>query len=284
MGAMSTQLRTRLYCTPSLAAALLLAASAGVAAAQETRTIWENGDEYVRVVARDGAQGARNDHPVKIAPRTLTAMLSGLRATPAKKSMNDTVVAVELGDAIPLFSPATAQRLGKTLSAALRKATPHQDAVFQVRDNTSLIGFISQPVHTTGRVFWKNRRLHAIFGSIHKGIVKRMVMGRKAGVVNPPRQAGRGVIGHSDYRVAPTPGVRYARMRNGTTRGDWVLIDPDIATTKMSAEDVPAAARTAPPAANSLEKRLRRLKKLRRDGLISEKDYRDKVRGILDEL
>ena len=265
---------------------MALAAPPQIEAAPATRTVWESGDEYVRLVARDGARGARNDHPVKIAPQTLTAIMADLMATPANKRKSDVVITAELSDAIPLFSQAAASRLGKALALALRNAKPDQDVVFRIRDNTSLIGFISKPVHTTARVFWRNRRLHAIFGPVHQGIVKRMVMGRKTGVVNPPGQPKRGAIARSDYRVAPTPGVRYARMRGGKRRPDWIVIDPDIATSKALADETPAApaTRAAPPAGRSLEERLRRLKKLRREGLISEKDYRQKVRTILEEI
>lgn len=283
---MSTRPHVRPCLALPLAAALALTVPAWSQAAPATGTIWQDGDEYVRIVARNGARGARNDHPVRIAPQTLTAILAGLMATPAKKRRNDVVVAAELSDATPLFSQAAAERLANALAVALRTAKPGQDAVFQIRDNASLIGFISRPVHTTGRVFWKNRLLHVIFGPIHKGIVKRMVMGRKTGVVNPPRQAERGTIARSDYRVAPTQGVRYARTRGGKQRDDWIVIDLDIATSEALAEEAQATpgARTARPAGRSLEDRLRRLKKLRRDGLISERDYRDKVRGILNEL
>ncbi len=272
-----------------LAAALVLATPAQTQAAPATRTIWENNDEYVRLVARDGARGARNDHPVRIAPQTLTAIIAGLMATPAKRTKSDVVAAAELSDAIPLFSQAAASRLANALAIALRNAKPHQDAVFQIRDNASLIGFISQPVHTTGRVFWNNGLLHVIFGPVHKGIVKRMVMGRKTGVVNPPAQAARGAIARSDYRVALTQGVRYARTRGGKKRADWIVIDPDIAMSEALEAPATPRARAARAAERSLgerplEDRLRRLKKLRRDGLISEKDYRDKVRDILDEI
>ena len=296
MGGMDTRPCARPHVRPHrqlwfalpLAATLALAAPAQIEAAPATRTIWENNDEYVRLVARDGARGARNDHPVKIAPQTLTTILADLMATPAAKRKSDVVVAAELSDAIPLFSQAAASRLGKALALALRNAKPDQDVVFRIRDNTSLIGFISKPVHTTARVFWKNRRLHAIFGPVHKSIVKRMVMGRKTGVVNPPGQPKRGAIARSDYRIAPTLGVRHARMRGGKRRPDWIVIDPDIATSQAFAEEAPAMRATSPARRSvegrSVEDRLKRLKNLRREGLISEKDYRQKVRAILEDL
>ena len=282
------QHHVRLWFALPLAAMLALAAPPQIQGAPATRTIWENGDEYVRLVARDGARNVRNDHPVRIAPQTLTTILASLMATPANKRKSDVVVAAELSDAIPLFSQAAASRLGKALALALRNAKPDQDVVFQIRDNTSLIGFISKPVHTTARVFWKNRRLHAIFGPVHKGIVKRMMMGRKTGVVNPPGQPKRGAIARSDYRIAPTLGVRHARMRGGKRRPDWIVIDPDIATSQAFADEAPAMRATSPARRSvegrSVEDRLKRLKNLRRDGLISEKDYREKVRAILEEI
>ena len=285
MNELNTRTRKPRYCTPMLV--LLLLVSPVCTAAEATRTIWESGDEYVRLVARGGMRGVRNDHPVKISARTLSAVLVSLRAVPDRRRPRDTVVNVELSDAIPLFSQAAAQRLGKVLAVALRDAKPDEDIVFQSKDNAALFGFVSRPVHTTARLFWKGGRLHAVFGTVHKGIVKRMVMGRKVGLVNPPREAGRGSNARSDYQIALTPGVRHARTRDGKLRTNWIVIDADIAANEAVAEERPTtakpAARRAAPA-RSLEDRLRRLKKLRRDGLISERDYRAKVREILDEL
>lgn len=272
---------------PALLLATLLPALPVCAATEAPGTVWQRGGEYVRLVDRGGARGARNDHPVKIAPKTLAAILANLKVAPADDKPRDTVVNIELNKTIPLFSPAAAQRFGKALSAALNKAKPDEDIVFQGKDNTSLVGFVRKPVHTTGRMFWKGGRLHIIFGSVHKGIVKRWVFGREAGLANPPHEAERGVtLANPGYRVALTPGVRHARTRGGKTRTDWIVIDPDIALTAPADEPAasarPAAGRRAD--APLLEDRLRRLKKLRRDGLITERAYQRKVRRILDEL
>lgn len=278
---------TRYMPVPTLLLATLLAALPADAATETPGTVWQSGGEYVRLVDRGGARGARNDHPVKIAPKTLATILTNLKVAPADDKPRDTVVNIELDKTVSLFSPAAAQRFGKALSIALRKAKPDEDIAFQGKDNTSLIGFVKKPVHTTGRLFWKGGRLHIIFGSVHKGIVKRWVLGRETGLANPPRQAERGVtLSNPGYRVALTPGVRHAKTRGGKTRTDWVVIDPDIALAPPAVEPAasarPAAGRRADEP--SLENRLRRLKKLRRDGLITERAYQQQVRRILDEL
>ena len=275
------------HCFPSILLAALLPALP-VCAAETAKTIWKSDSEYVRLIARGGARGARNDHPVKITQKTLSSILTNLKVAPKKNKPRDTVVNIQLDEAVSLFSPAAAQRFGKVLSGALRKAKPNEDIAFQSKDNTSLVGFLKKPVHTTGRMFWKNGRLNIIFGSVHKGIVKRWLYGREVGSVSQPRAAERGVtVANPDYHIALTPGVRHARTRKGKIRADWIVIDPDIAAHSVAVEQKPMAARPAVRGsrpARSLEDRLRRLKKLRRDGLISEKNYREKVREILDEL
>jgi len=279
--------RWRHLSAPALLLAALLPALPVGAATGAPGTIWQSGGEYVRLVERGGARGARNDHPAKIAPKTLAAILTGLKVAPADDKPSDTVANIELSRTISLFSPAAAQRFGKALSIALNKAKPDQDIAFQGKDNTSLVGFVKKPVHTTGRLFWKGGRLHIIFGSVHKGIVKRWIFGRETGLANPPRAAERGTTpARPGYRVALTPGVRHAKTRGGKTRTDWIVIDPDIALAPPAGEPATPvrAAGARGEDRQSLENRLRRLKKLRRDGLITERAYQRKVRAILDEL
>ncbi len=274
------------HCFPAILLVVLLSALPVCGAVEAPKTIWERDGEYVRLIDRGSARGARNNHPAKITPQTLTTILASLKVAPENKKPDDTVVNIELNKAISLFSPAATQRFGKALAAAFRRAGPDQDIVFQGKDNTSLVGFLKKPVHTTGRVFWKNRRLNIIFGSVHKSIVKRWLFGREVGLANPPRKAERGVmVTNPGYRIALTPGVRHMKTRGGKTRPDWIVIDPDIALAPPI-DEFAASARPAErrPAGPLLEDRLRRLKKLRRDGLISEKDYQRKVRRILDEI
>ena len=233
-------------------------------------------NEFMRIVARDGGSQAGNQHPFRIAPQRLTQILSQLHIVPAKKR------SATGADAVPLFSTATVQRLGGNLSAALRRATPRQDVLFQVVDTAAFLGdLFERDVVTNGRVFRSGGRLNVIFGAVHHRTKKRWLLGRVVGVANLPPLPTRKRAARSEYRVVAAAGVRRARTRSGVARTDWLRIDlkrPDAAVRNTTAP------RTARRPVAAVEQRLQRLKALRARGLISEQQYQAKVRQILDAL
>ncbi len=245
---------------------------------------WQEG-EFVKLVARDGVPGISNNHPLKINPQTLTTILTEIKILP-KKSEDDDVPE-------PLFSKSKTESLGIQLSEAFGNARPDEDIAFQVMEIVPLLGkLIRKPAYTTGRMFWRNKRLQIVFGSIRRGIAKRKLLGQDAGVINPPRIGSRERVVDSDYKPALFPGTRYAETKSGTVRSDWLMIDPRETLralsdaeeqTEMRAEMRTENERRA-TSDNSVEARLRYLKGLRERDLISEENYRYKVRQILDKL
>ena len=246
---------------------------------------WQEG-EFVKLVARDGAPGISNNHPLKINPQTLSTILAEIKILPKKADDDDEVPE-------PLFSKSKTESLGIQLSEAFGNARPDEDIVFQVMEIVPLLGkLIKKPAYTTGRMFWRNKRLQIVFGSIRRGIAKRKLLGQDAGVINPPRIGSRERVVDSDYKPALFPGTRYAEAKSGTVRSDWLMIDPRETLRALSDAEEQTEMRTemrtenerkATPD-NSVEARLRYLKGLRERDLISEENYRYKVRQILDKL
>ena len=242
---------------------------------------WEE-NEFVKLVARDGTAGIVNNHPLKINPQTLTAILAEIKLLPKKTSDDDEMPQ-------PLFSKSKAQSFGTELSEAFRIARPNQDIAFQVMDLSSMIGkLLTKPVYTVGRIFWRNKRLQIVFGSIQQSVAKRRLLGQEAGIINPPKIGGRNIIVDSDYKPALFPGSRYAETQSGTVRSNWLIINPsetlnsaaqDEEKTEMQVQDTPKKR-----ASDSTEARLRYLKNLRERNLISEENYQYKVRQIIDKL
>ena len=242
---------------------------------------WQEGD-FVKLVARDGNPEISNNHPLKINPQTLTTILTEIKILPKKTSDDDEIPE-------PLFSKSKTKSLGIKLSEVFREARPDQDIAFQVMELSPVLGnFIKKPTYTTGRIFWRNKQLQIVFGSIRRGIAKRKLYGQDTGVINPPQLGSRERIVDSDYKPALFPGTRYAETRSGDVRSDWLMIDPRETLraisdtedqTKTQAQNEP---KTKPD--NSVEARLRYLKGLRERDLISEENYRYKVRQILDKL
>lgn len=246
---------------------------------------WEEG-EYVKLVARDGAAGIVNNHPLKISPQTLAEILSAIKIEPKRTSDDGE------DETQPLFSKSKVKSLAIELSEAFKQARPNQDIAFQVFDTSSVLGkLLSKPVYTTGRVFWRNKHLQIIFGSIRRGVAKRRLLGQETGYINPPEVGGRNRIVDSDYKPALFLGSRYAEARNGNVRSSWLIIDPrTVLTQQTNAKQTEKSSDTHTPTANeiplrdSLERRLKYLKNLRERDLISEQDYRYRVRQIIDEL
>ena len=242
---------------------------------------WQEG-EFVKLVARDGTAGISNSHPLKINSQTLATILTEIKILAKKASADDKIPQ-------PLFSKSKTEYLGIKLSEAFKKARPDEDIAFQVMEVLPVIGkFIRKPVYTTGRIFWRNKRLQIVFGSIQQGIAKRKLLGKEAGVINPPKTGSRERMADSDYKPELFPGGRYAETKSGTVRQDWLIIDPRetlraISATKEQTEMQAQDKRKSKPD-NSVEARLRYLKGLRERDLISEDNYRYKVRQILDKL
>ena len=242
---------------------------------------WQEG-EFVKLVARDGNPEISNNHPLKINPQTLTAILTEIKILPKKTSDDDEIPE-------PLFSKSKTKSLGIKLSEAFREARPDQDIAFQVMELSSMLGkLIKKPAYTTGRMFWRNKQLQIVFGSIRRGVAKRKLLGQNTGFINPPQLGSRERMVDSDYKPALFPGTRYAETRSGSVRSDWLMIDPreTLRATADAEEQTEMQAqneRKAEPD-NSVEARLRYLKGLREQDLISEENYRYKVRQILDNL
>ena len=242
---------------------------------------WQEGD-FVKLVARDGNPAISNNHPLKINPQTLTTILTEIKILPKKTSDDDEIPE-------PLFSKSKTKSLSTKLSEAFRQARPDQDIAFQVMELSAVLGkFIKKPAYTTGRIFWRDKQLQIVFGSIRRGIAKRRLLGQDAGVINPPQLGSRERMVDSDYKPALFPGTRYAETRSGSVRSDWLIIEPreTLRTISDSEDQTEMQAQDEPKAKpdNSVEARLRYLKGLRERDLISEENYRYKVRQILDKL
>ena len=248
-------------------------------------TLWENGGEYVKTETHNG--GA-NTHPFKIDPGLLGKALARLRVEPAKAESRD-VSGTDDESTLPLFTPATAGRLADYIAEGLRSIGANEDVVFRSVDTAPLFGkLIGKQVFVSARVFWSNRRLNVIFGKIHKGVKKRWLFGQEKGYVNPPEPGIRSRAASLDLRVVEMPGVSNVKTRDGRKRIDWIAIEPRTLaetdpTTRPAVQPKPTKEKPA-ERHDSLEARLRRLEKLRDEGLISEQEYRRKRARILEEL
>ena len=243
------------------------------------------GRSYVRVeqIERDAPA---NDSPTAITPEQMRTALASVREEGRV-----------LGNGQPLFAPPELDEIASPLALAVSSATPAQDVTFVALGSHGLFGEYSSHTVTTGRVFVRGGKLNLILGRVHANDEA------------------------SDGPTAPNPtqpGERRARIEQGWTltadgadvvgrRGDWFQFDvaslmrvrkatdaapipgAEHGTTTSSSPAVPVAPTPALPPSDDpryrdMASKLRTLDRLRADGLISEEEYRERRKAILQSL
>ena len=239
-------------------------------------------DEFtaVRVVPAE-AGAPPNQHPAIINPGSLKAQLAGIETVLRR-------------GAEPLFDAAELDQLVPVLVKALAAASPTEDV--QLLSTTRRgVGALPSPMAVTGRLFVQGDALQLIVHDTRLDFVMNSRMSRTA-----PRfdYGSRNRAGADTLRVAGGPGKR----------SDWVsfpmsnLTGPGVVgvTTAAPAPVARPAATVAPVAplppaaaplpgspaavADEAEQRLTTLKRLRDKGLITEEEYQQKRREVLQKL
>lgn len=239
--------------------------------AQDPEVLWQSRGQFVRLESQDhvgGKAAEANSHPVSITPEQLRAALAGLDVIPAG---ND--------EAVRLFGDGEVRLLGERLSQGLAQAGPDQDVTF------GIIGYhkvgrlkVKKPLMTTGRVFHSAGQLNLIFGQVHETPPEVDDTLRKQDPrLKPFLPGARAGARDHDWRLQIPQG---AAVATAGTRDDWLVFTPEALTAA-----VPAGARPVPPEpGRSIRERLTILEDLRRAGLVTEEEYRDRRRVILDSL
>lgn len=226
---------------------------------------------WVKLVPKeDGAPG--NDHPVSLGAEFFTNQLGAIHvAAPAEAS--------------PLFAKDELAALRTPLREAFSLARPDEDLLLL---STSRRGasFLVAPNAVTARLFWQGNALQII---VHDARFEFMDRYRTTQVAPIFTFGSRSAAGEVQLQC---PGAL-------VQRSDWLAFPLQASPTQTPAAPppertaVPAAAPTpepaAPPARDAaffalLEQRLRALKHLRDENLISEEEYQKKRQEILNEL
>ena len=278
----------------TLAPLVISCAALAFSQAVFAETLWQVEDEFVDIVPSESQQV--NSHPLKIGADALLDMLLKLEVVRENKKVSRrSRQSEDKEERSSLFSEETAEQLADYLSKALRRASPDQDVLFQIKDNVSFIGSIGKPVITTGRVFWRNNRLNIIFGSIHKTFKKRYVLGRETELFSPPDLPTRDTALYPGETIAEESGIMFAKTRDGSGRKghrrDWIIISPQVlrqaqAVSKKSEANIKkrkVKSMRQDKGDDSLKTRLKRLKNLYDKGLISKEMYQRRVELILED-
>jgi hypothetical protein len=203
----------------------------------EGRVLWEAGEQYVRLVAADTV--VANQHPAAITPEEMQLVLESL-SVPERRFIRKQLN--------PIFSPGEIQILSVALTRGLALARPNQDVTF-VTTGFQPGTFTQTRKANTGRVFFKDNKLHLIFGMIHHEV---RATDRQTGEqidrrLHPFRVGSR----YSETELSPPPAltegqVFYVDPKHGEEREDWLVLD--IPALVARAEDGPAAEEQLSPA------------------------------------
>ena len=270
------------------------------ASSNKTTEIWKSVDEFVVLAPQDALTGnavPRNDQPVVIEPANLATALAKLRVHEGSAP-----------EAVPLFGNDAARKLATPLSTALSRAAADQDILFAIEMLQKAAIFGSKPVSVAGRAFYQNQRLHLIIGELHVSTVPPEYKNYPIGYPKPDRRLHPHQTGKRSREAHYDPAAHFETgddvslfVQDGQPRHDWLVMNvsalasPDqraaatatIAPTVTSQNPLPANAGAAKPATGapaSIEERLRRLKHLREQDLISDEEYDRKRSEILDQL
>ncbi|MFQ5588298.1 MAG: SHOCT domain-containing protein [Nitrospiria bacterium] len=213
-------------------------------------------------------------HPASLSEGDFENILNTIQATPEQGILGSLFSKKEPA---PLFSPETAALVAARLSGALSKATSEERVNFyQTRPLDSI--HVSA---TTGFVLVKDERLHLRVNH-YRVPLRKGVHPSKAGMGLRPTEKGK-------YAFSLDEGEKITRRTYKNILGlsgsdpQWLVIDyTDFPKPGQTLS--PASKPERPQAGKSLEERLRALKHLHEEGLITEEEYQQKKQSLLKEL
>jgi hypothetical protein len=229
-----------------------------------------------------------NQHPFTLHEQDITAILSAIQVV---KNRNTST---------PLFTSEQVALLAAYLPQALRKATAQQDIIFALsKEKRYLAGFKTQTYYVAGSFFVVDSKLNILIGEFDKVANKAYEMAydpTSQGLVKYDFDFGnrkQAKFSFDSPLSFSAPGIEL-KTKN---RFDWVVAPTQLAfeapveketLSPANRENTPSkkdVAGSAPlPAENDIVARFKRLDALKKANLISETEYAEKRRQLLDEL
>jgi len=232
----------------TLAAVIALA---GSLCAAPHRSSWDlRNSSWLKLVGSE-AGAPPNAHPIAVAPEALKGILLS-------------VVLEVQGEREPLFAPDEAVRILGPMVEALSVAEPGEDLVF-FSTNRRGKGFMAPELTITGRVFVQGGRVNLIVRETRLDYV-----GPMRANVGPPTPS-------NGSRKTAGPAVLAAKGGQNL-RPDW------LAFSLEAPPAIQAQAAVPPTPGSPAEERLRTLKRLREENLITEDEYQSKRKEVLKNL
>lgn len=248
------------------------------------RRIWRIGEFTAIQRAEREAGAAPNQHPAAIAPETLRQLLAPVRLVVGSGTQ-------------PLFSPDEISELIEPLAEALSVAQPGDDLLL-LSTHRRGGGVLVAPLGLTARLFVQDNALQLIVHEARRDFVNAWIGSRipptftfgsrsKVGLVT--LQDPGATVRRADWlaipvnrvaAAAPAPAPQPVVLPAAPAPG----VPPRAQAAPPVVPAAPPTARPAPASADEIEQRLMTLKRLRERGLISDEEYQQKRREILQAL
>ncbi len=247
------------------------------AASSADRRIWRIGEFTAIQRAEREAGASANQQPVVIAPESLRLLLAPARLLNGQAN-------------VPLFHPEELNDLIEPLSEALAAAGTGDDLLL-LSTHRRGEGILRTPTGLTARLFVQGDALNLIVHEARRDFVNAYIGSRipptftfgsrdKPGLVTLAYPGA--TVKRADWLVIP---LQRAAAPVATPAPAPAVVLPPTAPAPVQTAPAPAPApRAAPASADEIEQRLLTLKRLRERGLISEEEYQQKRREILQAL
>lgn len=225
---------------------------------------YRKSDSFVRLERIEPGAPA-NSHPYRISTAALKQLLAGIQ-------MEDSVLSAP----VPVFTQRELDEVAPPLAAALEQAGPNEDVTFATGAPRGFFGAYSRKAHTTGRVFAQDSKLNIVFGLVHERFDDDRYLGGGGRIpeLMPGSRARPVAYG---WRLAPGGGQLAGE------RTDWVMFDQSAVPVVIT-PSAPAPQSTQEGRFQEIERRLALLEQLKAKGLITDEEYRERRRAILQGI
>jgi hypothetical protein len=256
------------------------------AVTQAPLSVQEDPERFIRIEGRYGDEhrvgSSRFEHPLTLTAAEWERLLSSIQVQSHKDTFLFTTAK---NPPEPAFSPEQLVYLSRGLQKAFSRAHPDEFVVFGFSQTRSP----QLTEITTGGWFVEGQRLHLILANYRHSVSMKNIRDE---LWRDPLHSNTS----PSYQIVPGPNQTLGREKGLagllSTDAPELLIDykallemkpspPAILSPVGSPIVVPPPAPRVEP---SLEERLRVLKKLREQGLITEDEYRDKKKQLLDRF
>ena len=229
-----------------------------------------------------------NQHPFTLHEQDITAILSAIQVV---KNRNTST---------PLFTSEQVALLAAYLPQALRKATAQQDIIFALsKEKRYLAGFKTQTYYVAGSFFVADSKLNILIGEFDKVANKAYEMAydpTSQGLVKYDFNFGQREQAKFSFNT-PLSFSAHGLKLKAKNRFDWVVAPTKLTLeTSVEKETLSPSNRESTPSQRNISDtatlpaeidivaRFKRLDALKKANLISETEYAEKRRQLLNEL